>query len=659
MQPALRWWRRGWAQLFLAFLVSSCGTVAAEDRPNLLLITLDTVRADHLGCYGYKKVRTPHIDGLAAAGARFERAYTPVPITLPAHAVMFTGKYPMAIGMHDFSGNRLGAEHPTLAGLLREQGYATAGIVGSAVLDARFGLARGFDYYYDNFDFSRLDETNLDAMERRGDLVVEEGLAWLGRSSSQKPFFLWLHLYDAHHPYLPPPPYSAQYADQPYDGEIAFVDAQVGRVLEFLREKKLYDRTLIVLAGDHGEGLGEHGEKTHGFFIYNSTLHVPLLFRPPPGPSPPRKRISTPVSLVDLFPTILRLLGLSVPAEAQGRSLVSLMREEPRGAGAGIYAETFLPRLHFNWSELRSIQLGNYRFIDAPKPELYDLAQDPGEQRNLFPQKQRIARELQGRLAQLIKKYSPPAGQETGEETGLDPALMERLKSLGYAAVSGGGSPTLSNRNLPDPKDRIQMYELVSEAIADSQQGRYEASIAKLQAALKVESASLPVHYLLALNYYRQGDFPQAIAGFRRVLEWQPDYALANYYLGLAYGKAGQSEQAVAAFQRTLELDPTNFAAAFNLGVTYLQQGRVQESVAAFQQSVTIYPDYAAGYAALGEVLLHQGQVEQALPALRKAVDLAPNNARARQTLIKALRARGLHAEAQEVLREGQSPPPR
>lgn len=643
--------------LFLCCAVVSSGIATGKEPPNVLLITIDTLRADHLGCYGYRQIRTPNIDSLALEGVRFEKAYTPVPITLPAHAAIFTGSYPMRTGIHDFSGNRLSSGQPTLASLLRSQGYATAGIVGSAVLDSRFGLNRGFDFYYDHFDFSRLDETNLDSMERPGNVVVDQGLTWLSNNYAKR-FFLWIHLYDPHYPYRPPAPYNEQYKAQPYDGEIAFADAQVGRVLRFLRQKKLYENTLIVLAGDHGEGLGEHGEKTHGFFIYNSTLRVPLIFKLPAGPAARNGLVSAPASLIDLLPTVLQVVGIPVPGGVQGKTLLSSAPGQRSNSQEDLYAETYLPRIHFNWSELRSIQVGQYHFIDAPKPELYDLSKDPRELQNLFSKQSAAANGLSARLAQLVKKYSPASGRETAEQTGLDPVLMERLKSLGYAAVSGGSNPTISNRNLPDPKDRIQMYELVSEAISDSQHGHYAASIAKLQSTLRIEKDSFPVNYLLALNYYRQHDFPNAIQGFQQVVRMQPDYALAVYYLGLTYGKVGDSDQAIHWLKRALELDSTNFSAAFNLGVVYNQKGNIQEGLAAFQQSVTIDPDYAPGYAALGELLLYQGDVDQALTALRKAVSLAPENAKAHLSLAKALDAKGLHQEAQEELRRGQRQPP-
>ncbi|MFB3813075.1 MAG: sulfatase-like hydrolase/transferase [Terriglobales bacterium] len=648
----------GWV-LFCCTLVllPMCAGAAPRARPskpappNVVIITIDTLRADHVGCYGYKNVRTPNFDFLAADGVRLERAYTPVPITLPAHTVMFTGTYPMQNGMRDFSGNKLNAQQPTLASVLQERGYATGAVVGAAVLDSRFGLNRGFDFYYDHFDFNRLLETNLDAMERPGNLVADEVLKWLA-ASHRKPFLLWMHLYDPHHPYRPPAPYAEEYKSQPYDGEIAFADAQVGRLLTFLRQKGLYDHTLIVLAGDHGEGLGEHGEKTHGFFIYNSTLHVPLIFKMPAGQRT-LKQVAQPVSLVDLLPTVLDALNLPALKEVQGRSVLPLLTGKSKAPGSALYAESFLPRLHFNWSELRGLQTGNYRFIDAPKPELYDLSNDPRELNNLYEQRPALAAELGSRLRQVITTHTP--GQELAEKTPLDPALMERLKSLGYAAFSGGGNSAISNKDLPDPKDRIQVYETFSEAMDDSQHGRHQEALAKLKAIAGIERNSLPVHYLLGQNYYRLRQFADAVREFERVVQLSPDYALGNFHLGLAYANAGQFDQAVAAFSKTLQLDPTNFSAAFNLGSAFMKLGRVPAAANAFQQSITINPDYADGHRALGEVLLYQGKVDEGIAELRNAVALAPQDRRTHLALAKALEAQGLHTEAQEERRKAQA----
>src|ERR1700738_1411755 len=261
--------------LVAGLLVSVPPAKAAGNRaPNVVVITIDTLRADHLGCYGYKQIRTPNIDALAADSARFARAYTAVPVTLPSHTVIFTGTYPMLSGMHDFAANKLGPSQPTLASVLQEHGYAPPAGIGSAVLDSRFGLNQGFDFYYDHFDFNRLQESNLEEMERPGNVVADVTLDWLEKNYKNT-FLLWMHLYDPHYPYRPPAPYNEQYKDRPYDGEVAFADAQVGRLIAFLKSKDLYRNTIIVLTGDHGESLGEHGERTHGFFLYNAPLPGP------------------------------------------------------------------------------------------------------------------------------------------------------------------------------------------------------------------------------------------------------------------------------------------------------------------------------------------------------------------------------------------------
>ena len=624
-----------------------------KSAPNVVLITIDTLRADHLGCYGYKQIKTPNIDGLAADSSRFERAYTVVPVTLPSHTAMLTGTYPMLSGMHDFSANKLSPQQVTMATVLKQAGYATGAVVASAVLDSRFGLNQGFDFYYDHFDFSRLEESNLDEMERPGNVVADQALDWLGKNS-QKKFFLWMHLYDPHYPYRPPEPYSREYASQPYDGEIAFADEQVGRLLRFLKDKGLYQNTVIVLSGDHGESLGEHGEKTHGFFIYNVTMHVPLIIHLPGKPA--TQTVADPVSLVDLMPTVLAATGLDIPSQVQGRSLLSALRGEKIDRDRTLYGETFLPRLHFNWSELRGAENAKYHFIDAPRPELYDLTKDPGELRNLFPEKKAVAEEMRAKLAGLIRVYS--AGKELAEKTGLDPALMERLKSLGYAGFSGGGDPTITNRDLPDPKDRIATYELISDAIADSQHGRYPESIEKLKAAIKTEPQSVSAHYLQGLNYYRSKMFPEAVDELQKTVQLSPDYSLAIFNLGMAQAHAGQIDPAIATLQRALQLDSTNFEAAYNLGVAFIQKKELQPAAEAFQRSIAINPDLARSHHALGETLMYLDRLDDAIAELRKAVELAPQEPAIHRSLAQALAAKGLTAEANQELRRAQPQTP-
>ena len=624
---------------------------APASSPNVVVITIDTLRADHVGCYGDRNVKTPNIDALAHEGVRFERAFTPVPVTLPAHTALFTGTYPLRSGMHDFADNKLNPSQPTLASVLKAKGYATGAVIGSAVLDSRFGLNHGFDFYYDHFDFSRLQESNLDEMERPGDAVADQAIDWLDQNYKNK-FFLWMHLYDPHYPYRPPSPYSEEYKDRPYDGEIAFADSQVGRLIRELKEKGVYQNTLIVLTGDHGESLGEHGEKTHGFFIYNSTLHIPVVIRLPQGPA--SRTTSALISLPDLMPTVLSYLKIDVPPEVQGHNLLPLLDDNHKDSNASLYAETFLPRLHFNWSELRGAETENYHFIDAPKPELYDLSKDPGETNNLYSEKKAVSEEMRAKLTALIQQYG--AGQELAQKTGLDPALMERLKSLGYAGFSGGGTPTITDRSLPDPKDRVQVYELISDAIAESQHGDYASSTDKLNAALKTEPNSVPVHYLLGLNYYRTREFAKSVSELQRVLQLSPDYSLAVFQLGLAYARIGDLDHAIESLKHALQLDPTNFSAAYNLGAAYLQKKMVPEAVLAFRQSVTAFPDYAQGHRALGEVLLYQSQVDESIVELKRAAELAPQDPGTHAALAKALTAKGLNQQAAEEMKKAGRP---
>jgi arylsulfatase A-like enzyme/Flp pilus assembly protein TadD len=631
------------------FAVGSNALAATAPSPNVVFITIDTLRADHLGCYGDTQIRTPNIDALAADGTRFERAYTAVPVTLPSHTVIFTGTYPMLSGVHDFAANKLNPTQPTLASVLKENGYRTGAVIGSAVLDSRFGLNHGFDFYYDHFDFNRLQESNLDEMERPGNVVADVTLDWLAQNY-QKKFFFWMHLYDPHYPYRPPAPYSERYRDRLYDGEIAFADAQVGRLIQFLKNKGLYPNTLIILSGDHGESLGEHREKTHGFFIYNATLRVPLIIHLPT--SEHAKTVTKLVNLADLMPTALQALNIAIPAQVQGQSLLPLISSKTEENPRSLYAETFLPLLHFNWSELRGVETDRYHFIDAPKPELYDLSKDPGETRNLYAEKKAVADELRSRLASLVRQYT--TGEELAEKTGLDAALMERLKSLGYVAFAGGGNSEVGSHALPDPKDRIQLYELFSDAMADSQHGEYASSIEKLNVVMQTESNSVPAHYLQGLNYYRTHEYSKSVAELERVVQLSPDYSLAVFQLGLAYGSKGDFDKSISVLQRALELDPTNFEAAYNLGVAYLQRRMVPEALAAFRKSLAIAPDYSLGHRSLGELLLYEGQVDDAIVELRRAAELAPEDQRAHMSLAKALNEKGLPEQAEEEMRKAQ-----
>lgn len=628
------------------------GLNAAETRPNVIIITIDTLRADHLGYYGYQRIRTPHIDALARSSARFSHAYTPVPLTLPAHTSLFTGSFPMATGVHDFAVNRVPSSAVTLAEVLGQNGYATAAFIGAPVLDSTYGLNQGFETYFDHFDFSHLEESKADRIKRRGDVVIDNALSWL-KQNSRRPLFLWVHLYDPHYPYAPPEPYASQYRDRPYDGEIAFADAQVGRLVAFLKEMGSFADSLVVLASDHGEGLDEHGENKHGFFIYNSTLHVPLLFKIP-GATP---RVSeNEVSLVDVMPTVLQALRIAIPAPVQGRSLLSEILGRTASGPSNLYAETFLPLLHFSWSQLRGLQWRGLKYIDAPRPELYDTITDPHETKNLFGTRQADGQMMRERLFTILRRYTPASGAAASEKGLTDPALLERLRSLGYVAISAGTFADAGGKELPDPKDRLQVYELFWEAMEDGTHGRYEESLRKLREAEKLEPDSMPILLLTAIDYFQMKDYPRAIGVFNKILVLKPRFAAPHYYLGVIYAQSSNIEAAVENFKKALDLDPKNFSAAFGLGAAYLKAKRVEEAAAAFQQTIQINPDYADAYTALGEIYLYQKRLDDAVRVLERAVKLAPGMAVAHHRLGQAYEAKGLHSQAQQEFNRAKSP---
>src|SRR5260221_104279 len=426
--------------------------------PNLLLVSIDTLRADHLGCYGYAAARPPTLDALAASGLRFAQATTVMPLTLPAHSSLLTGTFPAHHGVRDNGGFYLGDQETTLAEVLREKGYRTGGFVGAFVLDSRWGIAQGFERYFDDFDLSRYEGVGMDAVQRRGDEVVAKALEWLA-AERERPFFAWVHLYDPHTPYDPPEPYRSQFPatlEGAYDGEIAWSDALVGRLLAALREDGRLESTVLVVVGDHGESLGEHREQTHGFFVYDATVHIPMIMA---GPRVPARAVAEQVRIVDVMPTALDLLGVPVPKAVQGKSLLPLARGESLGLLA--VSESWYPRYHYGWSELKALRDGRYKLIDAPRRELYDLARDGGELADGAAadpaRSDALAKALRDTLAGLTSASAAKGPQS------IDPEAEERLQALGY--LGGGGSRrNLEERPRGDPKGKIGLSKLLKPA---------------------------------------------------------------------------------------------------------------------------------------------------------------------------------------------------
>jgi arylsulfatase A-like enzyme/Tfp pilus assembly protein PilF len=631
--------------LALATLFARCAAAQGSNY-NVVLITLDTLRADHLRCYGYDAIETPNIDRIAAQGARFTQAFTPVPITLPAHTSLLTGMYPLATGVHDFVGNRVASGAATLARILHDHGYSTAAFLGAPVLDSRFGLNQGFDTYFDHFKLAGAEEVHLDAMKRPGDKVVDEAQRWLNRHPPQ-PMFLWVHLYDAHSPYRPPTPYAERYRGRPYDGEIAFADAQIGRLMTALTRAGLLEKSVVVVVSDHGESLGEHGEKTHGFFVYNSTLHVVCIIKVP-GDAP--RVVPDEVSLVDVMPTVLQALGIPIPAGVQGRSLLSLVAGRTGEGVSNLYGESYPPLLHFGWNSLRCVQSRGWKYIETTRPELYDTHTDPKELNNLVSARADLAQDMRNRLRKLVSRYTPSTSGPANENAPADPALMKSLRSLGYLAVSTGTFADASGRTLPDPKDHIQDYELVSAALIDEEQKHYAESLRKLQQAEKAGTHSGTIRFFMAGEYFHLNDFPHAAEYYQAALELDPKNSVAAYYLGVSRLETGDLEAAERAFQRTLELDPKNFSAAFNLGVVYSRRQQAQPAIQAFEQAIKILPNYAEAHEALGELYLYLNRPQDAARELERAVAVAPHMAKAHSALGQAYSALGLHDKAQQEL---------
>ena len=425
----------------------------ARSGLNVLLITLDTTRADHLGAYGFQSISTPNIDRLAREGVLFEQSTTAAPLTLPAHASLFTGRFPPGHGIRDNVGFVLDPRETTMAEILARHGYRTGAFVGSVVLSSDRGLNQGFDTYRDDFSGSG-ERTPADrgVLRRRASDVTDEALSWIAGVRSSH-FLAWLHFYDAHRPYDLPDPYASIYASRPYDGEIAYMDAQVGRVLAYLDERRLLDSTVVIVIGDHGESLGDHGEAGHGIFVYESVTRVPFIIRAPFERLHGRI-VADPTRSVDLLPTLMDLVGIRSPLPFDGTSLVPVMTGAVRSLNLEAYSESLYPLRAFGWSELHALRAGRFKVIAAPRPELYDLECDPFEEHNSFNEQRALAERMIARLNELQRRSAASAPFDRARVDG-DAETAARLASLGYISPSRGGYNGGATGARPDPKDQI------------------------------------------------------------------------------------------------------------------------------------------------------------------------------------------------------------
>jgi len=592
---------------------------------NLLLITLDTTRADHIGCYGYPMIRTPNIDGLAAEGILFQNATSQCPLTLPSHSSMFTGTYPFFHGVRDNGGFYLEDAQETLAEVVRQAGWATSAFIGAFVLDSRWGVSQGFDYYYDNFDFAKYKKISLDSVQREGGEVVKAFFEWFDKNEPQK-FFSWIHLYDPHAPYEPPEPFRAQYVGQEYglyDGEIAYADSLVGRVLEYLRGKDQLEKTVVVVVGDHGESLGEHQESAHGFFIYDATVSVPLIIRIP-STELRGKKIAAQVQNIDIMPTVCELLGLPVPKAVQGQSLLGLIAGQPPKRERLAYSESFYPRYHYGWSELKGLRTSRYKFIKAPRPELYDLVLDPREKDNLFGRNSSLAEEFARQLETLEKKASWKGTGEKGPQQ-LDDDTREKLMALGY--IGGFTSEAKLNRSgvLGDPKDKIILYNKIKMAEGASSDREYDDALARLDEVIREDPGIMEARQVRA-NIYLQLDRPEdAVAECQEALKIDPEYNAAIFTLAQAYKRLKRYDEAIAGFNRALQLDPRDPKPYVNLGEIYLGTKDLDQAIASFEQAISIDPEHGSlAHNSLGAAFLEKKMLGRAEQEILKALEMRP-----------------------------------
>ena len=482
-------------------------SIARSLRPfNLVVVTIDTLRPDHLQCYGYQKVETPTIDSVASRGVLFENAVTQTPLTPPSHASIFTGLYPTVHGVRNTGGFVLQTSSLTLATILQREGWNTAAFVSSAVLKRAFGFNQGFSFYDDQMPRPENSRDFLDDPERRAGDTVDHALRWLD-TQPDKPYFLWVHLYDPHMPYRPPSPFRESYKDHPYDGEIAYVDRELGRLLGSVYKKSSSDRTIVAVLSDHGESLGEHGEYSHGVFLYDATLRIAFLMSGPGIPS--GKRVPAQARTIDFLPTVLELMGGKAPARVQGVSLTPAFAGQETGTAVS-YGETLYPKINYGWAELRAIRTKRWKYVRAPKPELYDLMQDPSETNNVI---QVHSAEVQRFEAQL-KTTMGREGSEKVETSSLDPHTLDQLKSLGYVSGFSGSTYNLTGHG-PDPKDRIAILKLL--ALAEDPEARTSTSrrIQILEEALKEDPGDPDLYYQLGEKYEKGDRYRDAVNLYR------------------------------------------------------------------------------------------------------------------------------------------------
>ena len=646
-----------WIVLFCAI---SPGGAVTDSRTSVILISVDTLRADRLSCYGYHGPRTSAIDELTKGGTLFSQVTSQVPLTLPSHVSLFTSTYPFVNGIED-NGQRLGPHVSTLATVLKSRGYRTAAFVGGFVLDGRFGLNQGFDVYNSSFDLHGQEGTNSGDVKRPGEEVVRDATKWLAENSSE-PFFMFLHLYDLHTPYNLSLATRHSFHGSGYEAELEYVNRVLGAFWDFLIRQRLWEKTLLVFISDHGEGLGEHGEDTHGSFIYQSTVRVPLIFHWPTHVDSFPERVDEPVSLMDVSPTILEFVRSRQLENSQGRSLLGLLKQESPDPGREVFTESLYAHNHFGCSGLHSLRVGRYKYTEAPKPEFYDLAQDPDEKTNLYAHEKALAFTFRKRLDLLRSRFSRAHGSDS---SALTAEAINKLNSLGYVASSSTHSEP--EESGPDPKDLISDFEEFSrsQTLASSGKlseantllkrllgkrpelldvritlgvnmqklGQHQNAVENFRWVLKADPANTQAHFNLATSYFALQQFDEAIKEAGATLAIAPYYTRAEELLGSIFFQRKEYDQARAHFTSILMFAPDDYAAHFNLGVLAIMESQLEEGEKQLRLALRAYPQSAAAHNAWGSLCFRRGDLEAARLEFVKSIQLEHNFAQAHYNL--------------------------
>ncbi|HXV76368.1 MAG TPA: sulfatase-like hydrolase/transferase [Candidatus Polarisedimenticolaceae bacterium] len=594
----------------VALLAAGCGP--GGPPPDILLVTLDATRADRLGCYGHAPAATPAIDALAGAGVRFDRAYAQAPLTLPSHVSLLTGTYPAVHGVRVDAQGRVPEGVETLAERLAEAGWETAAFVSSFDLGAAFGLDRGFDLF-DSISGDGSQPTRI-AADRPADATTDAALAWL-EARGDRPFFAWLHYNDAHWPYNPPAELTADGAD-PYDGEIAFVDRQLARVVAWLESTGRLERTLIVVAADHGESLDDHGEPRHGLFVYDATVRVPLIVRWP-ARLPAGLVVDEPVALIDVLPTILDLTGLGIGEQVDGRSLRPAF--DGKLEAADVVGESHLAEIGYGWAPLAFLVRGGKKFIDAPVPELYDLEDDPGELRNLAPALPGETVAMREALFRIESRMTPLAPHAAA----ADPETRARLESLGYL---GGTSPDAPAGDAPDPKTMIALLRGHFYGLGLNRAGRYQESVAVLEQLVAESPRSCDPYADLGWSYLATGRSRSAEGAYRESLRALPQHGERLWGLAEALRRQGRYEDAIEAYRASLVQRPEMFESHLGLALSYGSLQRFDEAFEHTRRQVEINPSSTIALTNLTSLGVQVGEFEAAISASERLVELDPTS---------------------------------